>query len=447
MTLLTEEKALPAEKRAARRPAHPLRPEYRRGFAPLAGVAVLLTLLVGAAIVADTWQGGWAETRDRLHTGAVLLGIPMALAAGCWQGGREHRRGTGELLRTSVRGSLSRFLATALPVAVWVAVGHLTATGVALLATWYCATGDSPHLVVPLTDAVLIGCAALAGHVVGRVVPWRLAAPVLALGGYVVLGVLSYDSHSTLSPLLTLMPDEVPVWWQPLATVAWVGGLALTAVLAHAARRRATALLPLAAAVAAAVLLTQGGDGLTRTNPVALRQVCDTSTTPQVCVNARYEKLLPQIADALSGLTGRLEGVENLPVRFADRKEGPREDEVFLPSVTPLGWSAVRGRLTHPERYAWEAGMTLVGRADCDRTDPVLAATDAAVEHYLAPSPMEADFDEQDARGRASDRAALKARQEARARLLAMDEERRRSWLSEYFATATGCDASGVPAL
>ncbi|MEU9732647.1 hypothetical protein [Streptomyces sp. NPDC048002] len=442
MTLLAE--------RRPTRPAHPLRPEYRRGFAPLAGAAVLVTLLVSLAIVAVTWQGGWAETRDRAHFGAVLLGIPLALAAGCWQGGREHRRGTGELLRTSVRGSLSRFLAAALPVAAWVVAGHLAAAGLALLATWYCATGDSPYLVVPLTDAVLLGCAALAGHVVGRVVPWRLAAPLLAIGGYVVLGVLSYDHRgalSHLSPLLDSWPEEVQVWWRPPAMTAWLGGLTLAAVLAHAARRRATALLPLVAATAAAVLLTQTGEGLTRPNPVSLRQVCDTSTTPQICVNARYEKLLPQITDALSGLTGRLEGVRNVPVRFADGRGPQRADEVGLPSVDSLGWSVVRGRLVDPERFAWEAGMALVGRGDCSRTEPEPAATDAAVEHYLAPSPTEAYFDRLDARGDAESRAGLKARQEARARLLAMDEERRREWLSEYFATATGCDASGVPAL
>ncbi|MBC2901005.1 hypothetical protein [Streptomyces cupreus] len=429
---------------------HPLRPELQRGFAPWAGGAVLLTLTVAVAVPAETWQGGWAETRDQMHTAATLLGIPMALAAGCWQGGRERRRRTGELMETSVRGSLPRFLASALPVAVWVAVGHLAAAALALLATWYCATGDSPYLVVPLVDTLVLACAALAGVVVGRVLPWRLAAPLLAMGAYVVLGVLSYDSRNALahlSPLLDTSANRVPVWWQPIVTATWVGGLAIAAVLAHAAHRRATALLPLAAAAAAGALLVQTGDGLTHTDPIARRQVCDTSTTPQICVSARYEKLLPQVTQALSGLTGRLEGVENLPVRFEDRPGGSRPDEVQLPMIKPFGSSVVRGRLTDPEQYAWEAGMMLIGRAWCDRTDPAVGRTDAAVEHYLAPSPAEAYFDERDAKGSKADREELKARQQARARLLAMDEEERRTWLSEYFATAEECDPSGVPTL
>ncbi|MER7576459.1 hypothetical protein [Streptomyces sp. NPDC126514] len=422
---------------------HPLRPELRRGFAPLAGGAVLLTLLVALAVPAETWQGGWAETRDRTHTAAVLLGFPLAVAAGCWQGGRERRRRTGELLETAVRGPLPRFLASALPVALWVAAGHLAAAALALLATWYCATGDSPYVLVPLADTLVLGCAALAGQVGGRVLPWRLTAPLLATAAYVLLGTLSYDSRSTLaplSPLLDTAAHQVPVWWQPMVTVAWVGGLTTAAVLALTARRRATALVPLTAATAAAVLLVHtGDDGLVRTNPIALRQVCDTSTTPQICVNARYEKLLPQVTEALSGLTGRLEGVRNVPVRFVDVPGRTGEDEVRLPMITPLGRSVAGGELTDPQRYAWEAGMMLVGRSWCDRTDPATSRVDDAVEHYLAPKPMRDDFDELD--------PEIDAKKRARARLLAMADEDRRTWLSEYFLTADVCDPKAVPEL
>ncbi len=207
------------------------------------------------------------------------------------------------------------------------------------------------------------------------------------------------------------------------------------------------AVLPLAVATAAGVLLVQTGDGLHRADPDAGRQVCDTSTAPQICVNARHKNLLPQLTQALSGLTARLEGVQNLPVRFEDRPGRSRPDEVQLPMLTPFGSSVVRGELTDPEQYAWEAGMMLIGRAWCDRTDPVVDRTDRAVEHYLAPSPAEEHFDELDAKGSAADRAELKARQQARAKLLAMDDEERRTWLSEYFATTDRCDPKGVPTL
>jgi hypothetical protein len=303
----------------------------------------------------------------------------------------------------------------------------------------------------PLADAAVLASAVLVGQVVGRLVAWRLAAPLLAAGAYAGLGMLAYgggqNSYGPLSPVPYALTDSVPVWWQPFAMTACWGGLAAAAVLAYAARRRALALLPLAAAVAAGTLLVQNGDGLWHTSQIARRQVCDTSTTPQICVNARTERLLPQVGKALSGLTGRLEGVRNLPVRFEDLSGEPARNEAQLPMLTPVGWSVVRGELTDPQQYAWEAGMSLYGRSQCDDSIPSLDPVDSAVEHYLAPSPLEKDFDRQLAEGGGADRARLKARLDARARLEAMGERERRAWLSAYFATANECHPSKVPAL
>ncbi|BFO21583.1 hypothetical protein SHKM778_79710 [Streptomyces sp. KM77-8] len=179
---------------------------------------MLLMLVAASAAGSQQWQGGWAETRERMHVSAVLLGVPLALAAGCWQGGRERRRGTAELLATAVRGRTAAFLASALPVALWPAAGYAVATALTWLATWYCATGDRPHLGTPLADAAVLVSAALAGHVVGRLVAWRLAAPLLAVAGYVVLGVLGYGDAGWaggLSPYTETPSDSVPVWWQP----------------------------------------------------------------------------------------------------------------------------------------------------------------------------------------------------------------------------------------
>ncbi|MEV0633572.1 hypothetical protein AB0I77_01055 [Streptomyces sp. NPDC050619] len=453
MTLVAEtaETADSAERKSAPRLHHPLRAEFARGFGPWAGAAVLLTLAVALAANSKQWQGGWAETRDQLHTAAGMLGVPLALAAGCWQGGRERRRRTGDLLETAARGPLARLLASALPLALWVVAGYAATAVLAWLATCYSATGDSPYLVAPLTDVVVLASAVLAGQAVGRLVAWRLAAPLLAAGAYVGLGALSYgssnNSYIPLSPVLDGGTISVPVWWQPLAMVVWTGGLAVAAVLAYAARRRAVALLPLAAAAAAGALLVQTGEGLWHTNPLARRQVCDTSTTPQICVNARYGDLLPQVTDALSGLSGRLEGVRNLPARWEDLPGRPARDTVELPMITPLGWSVVRGELTDPREYAWAAGMALYGRGECDRTDPRVGRIDDAVENYLAPSPLEKHSDEVYAKGSEADRAELRERLKTRARLTAMGEEERRAWLSEYFATADECTPSEVPAL
>ncbi|KMS89709.1 hypothetical protein ACZ91_19235 [Streptomyces regensis] len=446
MTLVTEHVTGP---QAAPRAPHPLRAEWVRGFAPWAGAAVLLTVGVTLWAKADQWQGGWSETAGQVHS-TMLITLPLAAAAGCWQGGRERRRRTEELWGTTVRPPLTRLLVAALPVAVWVAVGYLLTVASAQLATWPYAQGDRPHLTLVPGDTVAVAAGALAGHVVGRAVPTRLAAPLLAMAGYVGLGIVTTDrsaSGHALSPTISPV-GGLPVWWQPWAMAVWTGGLAVAAALAYAARRRVTALLPLAAALAAGTLLAQTGNGLWHADPIARRQVCDTSTTPAVCVNARYAGMLPQVREALSGVTGKLEGVRNLPVRWADHGGAPRAGEARLPGITPLGWSAVRGRLTDPEQFAWEAVTALEGY-DCPERTPTAREREAddAVEHYLAPTSARKAIDEDDARGDTARRAELRERRAARAKLAGMDERTRRAWLSAYFAAHADCDAKGVPAL
>ncbi|GKQ35494.1 hypothetical protein [Streptomyces sp. A012304] len=443
MTLVTERET------PRRTPAHPLRPEATRGLAPWAGAAVFLTTAVPLAAVADRWQGGWAETRTELH-GVLLVVVPLAAAAGCWHGGRERRRGTQELWGTAVRGPLARFLAAALPLALWVAAGYLLAAAGALLATWPYAGSDRPYPHLLPTDALVVASAAVAGQVVGRLVAWRLTAPLLALGGYLALGLpdrANVGPGRHLNPVLPVGEGLVPVAWQPVAMAGWTVGLTSAAVLAYAARRRYLAVLPLAAASAAGALLVHTGSGLWQPNPAERGQVCDTSTVPQICVNARYGHLLPQVTAALAGVTDRLEGVGNLPVRFADRPGEPGRDEAQLPMLTPIGWSVVRGRLTDPEQYAWEAVRALQGRGDCGRLPARVHAADDAVTRYLAPNPSQEELDELDAAGDEAERAALAERRAAHARLASMDERERRAWLSAYFATVGDCEPGKVPAL
>ncbi|MGV4981847.1 hypothetical protein ACVB8X_11520 [Streptomyces sp. NRAIS4] len=449
MTLRTEARPTAAALRTKAFPVAALRTEARRGFAPWAGAAVLLTLGMLLAGRADRWQGDWAETADVLHN-ALVITLPMAAAAGCWQGGRERRRRTEELWGTVVRPPLTRFLVAGLPVALWMAVGYLAVAGAALLATWPYVQGDRPHLALLPGDTVAVSATALAGQVVGRVASWRLAAPLLAMAGYAgfwMLAAEDYGAAGYLDPAALVAGSPLPVWWQTWVMAAWTGGLALTAVLAYTARRRVTAVLPLAAAVAAGTLLVQTGDGLWHADPLDRRQVCDTSTAPAICLKVRYAGLLPQVRDALSGVTGKLRGVRDVPVRWADRDAVRHPDEAQLPILAPLGWSVVRGRLTDPREYAWEAVAALEQRGDCSEPGERRLRIQDAVEHYLAPSPLESAFDDHDARGTAAQKAQLRERRAARARLTGMGDEERRAWLSAFFAARGDCAGKGLPSL
>ncbi len=443
--------------RASRTPA-PLRTESVRGFPPLSGLVVFLAIAGMMAAKSAEWMSSWGELRIHLHLVAGVVCSPLVAAAGCWQGGREHRRGTLDLRAGAARSTLAQFWPAALPVALWSVAGYALAAGAALLVNWPYAGGSRPVVGVLLADAVVLAVCALLGFVAGRLVRWRLAAPLLAVGGYVGLALsanLGPDGLLTLSPAAGFTSDSVlPVWWQPLAQSGWLAGLALAVVLAYAAVRRVTALAPLAVAGLCAALLLQEGSGLWRTDPVTRRQVCDTSVTPNICVNAMISGLLPEAKAALEPLTDRLEGVRNLPVRFEDRPGEPGPDEAQLPMLRPLGWHARRGEIQSPELYRREAASAL-SQWDCgeDMLDDERATrVKYTVDDWLAQDSTliarEREFERLAIEQGDTDRLAdIRADRAARERLTDMTEAERRAWLSTFYAARLSCDPKDVPTL
>ncbi|MEU2794466.1 hypothetical protein [Streptomyces sp. NPDC007100] len=451
--------ASPSPGRGARRPHHPLASEARHGSAPWAALAVFVALAVTMASKAKWWQGSWNEAQFTLHTAATLLGGPLAAAIGCRHGGRERRARMDGLRDSAVRSPLAQFAVSVLPVTVAVVLGYALAAAGTLLATWPYTSAGRPRVLLLVGDALFLAAATAGAAVVGRLVRWRPASLVLAGLTYVALALPDYHGSAVrfLSPAVNGgVGEALPVWWQPLAMAGWAGGVAVAAVLAYAARRpshRCFALLPLAVALSAAVLLVQAGGRAWQHDPAAGRQVCDDST-PRVCVNALDQGLLPQVSRALSGVTGRLAGVRNAPVRFEDLPRATRPDEAQLPQLF-LGQSVVRGELTDPERFAWEAaaGMTssrldVCGDADLARFGRI----DDAVRDWLASngySERRRAYWARAARESGDGRRIASVEADARAfgHLASMDDERRRDWLSRYFASVGSCDARKVPQL
>ncbi|GCD36090.1 hypothetical protein OEIGOIKO_03845 [Streptomyces chrestomyceticus JCM 4735] len=360
---------------------HPLRAEARGSVAPWAGLAVFLTLAAAMAVKADRWQGSWGETSLALHAAATLLGGPLAAAIGCWHGGRERRSRTADLWLSAARSALAQFVVAALPVVLAVVLGYALAAAGALLASAPYVSAGRPLVLPVVADAVFLAATVAVAMAVGRWVRWRPAAPVLAGLTYLALS-LSLDRGSAarfLSPAVDGgIGEALPAWWQPVAMAGWTGGLAVVVVVTYAARRargRWAALLPLTAAVCAAVVLVQAGERAWRPDPAAGRQVCD-GGSPQVCVNALEEDLLPQVSRALSGITGRLAGVPDAPVRFEDLPRGTHRDEAELPQL-------LRGRVSYGgdwptrnvspgrPRQGWRAAATAAVRPrSCASTKP-----------------------------------------------------------------------------
>ncbi|CAM5441154.1 hypothetical protein [Streptomyces narbonensis] len=385
------------EKPAPVRPPAPLRTELRRGLGPWSGAAVALTVLVTMYGKAPEWQGRWADVTNLLHVSAGLLCGPLALAAGCWQGGRDRRRRTTELWESVPRSPLRRLLVSVAPSALWPAAGLLLADAVCLLATWPYVSAGRPFLELLAADAVAVAALGALGHLVGRVVRWRLTAPLLGIVGYVALGLGAY----TEGPARWLGPAgehqffwDGPVWWFGPVSMAWTAGLALAALLAYGlrpARLRVLALVPLAVAVAAAGLILRlpQDEGPWRPDPALSRQVCDDGT-PQVCVTAVDEGLLPDVSAALAPLSARLKGVPGAPVRWVSGPGGPAlPGDVELPDARR---DSVRDRLARPDLYLSSAVAWLFSDT-CrpgDGTGPDAeraSIVNLAVQEWLAPTP------------------------------------------------------------
>ncbi|MFI0729695.1 hypothetical protein ACH4S9_11775 [Streptomyces sp. NPDC021225] len=424
------------------RTARPLRTELRRGIGPAVGAATLAALLLAMYERADSWLAGWTDTTDMLRSAGVLVGGPLAAAAACWQGGRERRRGTEELLATVARGRLRRTLLTAAPTILWPVVGYLLTAAVCLAATWRYASGvGGPYPSMIAADAMAIGSFAALGFIAGRLVPWRLAPPLVA---FVVFAVDPFVANQD-SPVAWLSPGknhifswDRPVWWFGPASMVWTAGLAAAALLAYAARRRARALAlaPLAAAATAAVLIVQTGDGVWRPDPASAALVCDDGT-PRVCASRAHDRMLPDASAALAGLSAKLRGVPNAPTRIVesrgDHHRGPRTDAALF------GWDYYfrRNRIVEPEMFAANAALgatapSCPGVSDEDRYNDL----SQAVAEWLAPMPRPEPPAGQDAPGYTRDLERLKA----------MPDRERTHWLGTYFAAARSCRLEQVTA-
>ncbi|MGW1093252.1 hypothetical protein ACWD4L_45550 [Streptomyces sp. NPDC002596] len=422
-------------------PRTPLRTELRRGIPLWTGAAVALTLLVTLGAKADQWQGDWGATLTRLTSANTLLCGPLTAAAACWQGGRERRARTAELLSGVPRSRLRRAVMTAAPVALWAAAGYLVALAVLLAANLPYASGRGPSLSLAVSDSCFLVSIALVGFVVGRLSPWRLTAPVLAVCTYVGLGIPNYLKSEArfLNPGdQTHASVSVPVWWFAPVMVAWLGGLAVTVLLAYAARRRFLAVVPLALAITAGTVVVHTGENLFRDDPAADRRVCTESApgTPQLCMSAVDAPLLPQASDALKGMFSQLDGVPGAPATYVDQRTDPKHGEARLPSVT-RGWGVVRNELTDPRGYAYNTVNGLLSRECPDnarKQDPEgfdrVSATDRAVQHWLAPLD---GFDP--------------PAPEYLTRLEAMPKADRKVWLGRFLASRKSCTPAEVPVL
>lgn len=413
---------------SAGRLAGGLRPAATEMRRSLVAVTVCVPLLLVGIndILRRTETSGvsWVMTHHVLRSEGLLLAVPFAVAFGFWQGGRERRRRTGELMQSMAAAPLRRTVLAAVPSAAWPMLGYACAAGVTLTLTaaldHY---GTQPHLMLYAADIVAIGALGTLGFVLGRVLRWTVAAPALAIASGVVLGV----AGDTDGPAQWLSPAygayfmwSRPVWWFGPATMMWCGGLAAAALLAYAARRRMTAILACAVALVGAGALVAGGDGLWRTDPAAIASVCDDEEV-RLCLTASHASSLPEASAALEAARAKLHGIPTAPSRLV---EVPLDQEGML-VFTPERGIIVREFYGPPiERNLDSFAKTVaqdIARAGCAA---VPEEESDAVARWLVPS----------------DRPGPSGETKARlAELKTMPKAARDAYLSDYFHSVRNC--------
>lgn len=296
-----------------------LRTELRPGVGVWAALPMVAILIAGMLAHQRDWVGDWVGSSYYLRNMLILLG-PVAVAAAAWQGGRDGRRGVADLFASTPRPPLQRDLAalaspTACAVGAFVLV---TAVAAAITATR--ASYGRPLVGMLISAVGAVVALATLGYVAGRLVRWRVLAPLLALVTYVAIAALAYrpDGLRYLSPdpEASSFPGQRPVWWWSPASTATFLLVAAGVLLLFAARRRWLGVPLLALAVLAAVPIVRTGRGAFDVpDPGSQALVCRESATVELCLSQLHRRQLNAVAagvaPVLDGLAVRVRLVES----------------------------------------------------------------------------------------------------------------------------------------
>jgi hypothetical protein len=435
-----------------------LRSEVLRGTAPVAAATFAVASVAMLLNETEDWVGRWVPFAQYVRVTLIVL-VPLAVAAGAWQAGREHRRRTADQLASAARPPWQPVVLAWAAVTLGMFTGLLLAWGAA--AATIAPVASYHNSSWPLTLAVgVAGIAAAAslGVVMGRLVRSRLVAPVAGLLVYIAVGVFSYEDGwrgVMLVPSLGYAGTGTSSLASglQLRQLLWFGALTATLLVLGAARRWWPAAVPGAlAAVLAASVVMWPVDERRVPDAAAAELVCTTDGGPEVCLARVNAFLLDDAVPAMRQQLARWEGIEGGFDRAVDSTPWYDSGLVDVPSdavtvdVTRLiSWNA---RLAETDEYGFgladgfgwaPARFVLEGCGlEWAGDEPYYAATEAAAGWVRGGLPSAGVLYEDDgvAGGESEPPPALA--------LLERPEAEQRAWMGRYLAAARDCDTAAL---
>jgi hypothetical protein len=382
-----------------------LRIELRRSAALWAGILTLLISLgLFYAFSGPWWKGtdGWDQEWSTLaawQRWQLMMAWPLALAVGAWQGRRDRRSAMDELMLSTPKPPWRRVL----PVAGAMALGEIAAYLVIFVVGGAQVAGNTDYfpltwLPVTAVGMLSIAAAALLGMGIGRVLPFLITAPVLAVlamtGLFFLQGTPDDQSslQGTVSQATALLSPSLGTpngaFYFVTAKVnllqaLWFLGLAATGlILFTAMRRKVLALVPAAAALAVALPLFPNTKAeVFSTDQDAVALVC-AEGLPRVCVTRMHRDALPTLVGPAREALTLLAKTPNAPTAVEEdatvwQQHGP-------PRPSKPGVALVNFDDFHFARHVRDGILTGPGTVctDYDSTVAIEAGRNAVVSWF-----------------------------------------------------------------
>ena len=400
---------------------------------PMLAAVPVLAFLGGLA----AWRGllpgvaSWDATSLAVLGATQLLG-PVAAGLACWTAQREHRRRL-EYLRVLAdsRGPAVPLFQLGAAV-LWVLVAYLAVCGA--LAAYTIGHHGTGRIAA---DAIVAGCLGAAVHVaagylVGTVVPWRLAAPLVAVGSYVAV-VVNMDYSGSwfylLSPVTVEQANVFVAWREGVFTAQalWLGAVAAVLVVLVTMTARVT-LFAVVAGVVALLLGAAGAgrlqayDGHVFASAVPRTALDCAGRDPTVCLHPGFRGAAATIARTFRPLTRRLAGTS---ARVSVLQHRAVWDRSGLPAgAAPLYLDDLAPGYADRARDYFVQDLT---RSDGCRA-PAGRLYSEVVSAWLLDVPV----------------TLPPPYEEARARFARATEQERRAWMARHFDAYRSCVLTGA---